>query len=629
MLSLLSNGYYGGADNISHYFISHYAFKYPLLFLDSWGRPLYTIVSAPFAQFGFQGAKLLNVLLGISTAYFTYRIAQLLNIKPSVAALIFVCFTPLYFIMMPTVLTEILFSFVIILSVFQFLKGRYIVSAIVISFLPFARTEGYVLLPLFMAALIWAGKPKVIPFLATGILFFSMIGAICFDDFFWLVNRFPYPVTYRHPTYNKPGELWHFLQARDYILGLPLEILFVAGIAGMFRDLFSKEQSIRKNAWLLCVVVLIPFLVYFAFHSFLYWKAMGGSMGLERVMAAVIPLAALISLKGFCDLGAIFRPSRFLYPTFIILILATVIIKPFRMYKTPFPLSPEEETINRATKWLKASPYAKKGFYFTDNNVPFCLGVNPYDDNQVGHRYPGGCMSLDTLPPGSLLIWDAHFGANESNVPVDSLLNNHTQKVISYFKPHKPWITFGGSLYECYITLTMNPGEVADNYAIRDSLQTVLDEKEFAKLLYHNTFETPVEVLDPSYYSSDTMHSGKMSFRMDNRIEFSPGISQPASTLSLTGDKQGLRVSLYVNMAHVDPQKIILLVISFERDKKPYSYTPINLNDLKIRTGKWNRVALEASVPSSLLPQDVVKSYLWNPYKQVLYIDDFNIYLTN
>ena len=69
-LALLSQGYFGGADNITHYLISHYAFKYPHLFLYSWGRPLYTMLSAPFAQFGLFGVKLLNILLGLLTAYF-------------------------------------------------------------------------------------------------------------------------------------------------------------------------------------------------------------------------------------------------------------------------------------------------------------------------------------------------------------------------------------------------------------------------------------------------------------------------------------------------------------------------------------------------------------------------------
>ncbi|MDP1621065.1 MAG: hypothetical protein Q8M08_01870 [Bacteroidales bacterium] len=627
MFSLLSEGYFGGADNISHYFISHFAFKYPAHFLDAWGRPLYTMVSAPFALFGLQGAKLLNVLLGISTAWFTFRITQILNLRPAVLAMVFVCFTPLYFVMMPTALTEILFSFVIIFSIFLFLRKNYLAAAIVISFIPFARTEGYIMLPLFMIAFFRAGKAKVIPFLATGIIVFSVAGGLYFKDMFWLINRFPYPVTYTHPIYHNIGSLWHFLERRELILGLPLEILFIAGIAGMTRDLVSKDHSKRQNTLLFFLVLFIPFAVYLAFHSFLFWKAMGGSMGLERVMAAVLPLAAIISMKGFNDLAAMFRASRVLYVTFLIISLGAVIITPFLTYSIPTRLSPEEETVRRATTWLKTSPYAGRLFFFTDINVPYYMNADPYRKNPAECYLFGDCKYLDTIPAGSLLIWDAHFGANESKIPIDSLLGNHRQKVIGYFRPAEPWITLGGGWYDCYVTVTMEPGEQADNYAIRDSLQEILDAKNGYKLLYLNTFENPGDAWNPSYLSADTVHRGERSYRMDHRTEYSPGYTRPVNAMPPASAGQELQVSLYVFFPRVIPGMNTLLVLSFENRDKPYSYSAVNLNDIGLQAGRWRRVTIKALIPEFFSPKDMVKAYLWNPGKQLFLFDDFRVNL--
>lgn len=334
-LSLLSEGYFGGADNISHYFISHYAFKYPHLFLSAWGRPVYTIISAPFALFGLQTVKLLNVMLGVATAWYAWRIAVMLKIHPAWPAMIFVCFAPLYFVMMPTALTEILFSFLAVISAYFFLKEKYIVAAILFSLLPFARSEGYLLIPIFLVALLWVRQLKAIPFLATGIIFFSLAGWICFGDILCLINRFPYPVNYTHPIYHETGSLWHFFNRRNLIIGLPLEILFLAGVAGMIRDLFSRDGSIRNNARLLGILVFSPFLGYLALHSFLYWKAMGGSMGLERVMAAVLPLAAIVSLKGLCEVMKFFSFSRWVTWTLPVLVTSVVVVIPFITYKIP------------------------------------------------------------------------------------------------------------------------------------------------------------------------------------------------------------------------------------------------------------------------------------------------------
>ena len=173
ILSLLSEGFYGGADNISHYFIARYSFKYPHLFLEPWGRPVFTIMASPFCQFGFQGLKLFNVLLGCLTAFLAYLTAKKLNIDRSWLAIIFVIFTPMYFLMTLTGLTEIQFGFILMLAVYLFFDEKYIASAIIISFLPLSRSEGYALIPIFFIALILKRKYLALPFLISGLLLFQ------------------------------------------------------------------------------------------------------------------------------------------------------------------------------------------------------------------------------------------------------------------------------------------------------------------------------------------------------------------------------------------------------------------------------------------------------------------------
>ena len=188
VLSFLSQGYYGGADNINHYFLSRYSFTYPKLFLNPWGRPLYTILASPFAQFGFRGIKVFNVILGFLSAWLLMKTARELKVSSSWMAVIIVCFSPLYMVMMFTALTEIVFSFVFILSLYLFFSRRYIAAAIVISFLPFARSEGYFIIPILFLGLVLRKQWKAIPFLGAGFLFFSVIGAYQFKDLLWVIR---------------------------------------------------------------------------------------------------------------------------------------------------------------------------------------------------------------------------------------------------------------------------------------------------------------------------------------------------------------------------------------------------------------------------------------------------------
>jgi ABC-type cobalt transport system substrate-binding protein len=123
VLAFLSEGFYGGADNINHYFISRYSFRYPYLFLDTWGRPVFTIMSSPFSQFGFGGLKLFNVLLGCLSAFLAFLTARKIGIRQSWLAILFVIFTPMYFLMTLTGLTEIQFGFILILCISFLMKN--------------------------------------------------------------------------------------------------------------------------------------------------------------------------------------------------------------------------------------------------------------------------------------------------------------------------------------------------------------------------------------------------------------------------------------------------------------------------------------------------------------------------
>ena len=81
ILAFLSEGSVGGADDIAHYKFSRFAFKYPEFFLDPWGKPLFTILMAPFAQFGMMGVRAFNILLGLGAALLTYLTAKKLDYK--------------------------------------------------------------------------------------------------------------------------------------------------------------------------------------------------------------------------------------------------------------------------------------------------------------------------------------------------------------------------------------------------------------------------------------------------------------------------------------------------------------------------------------------------------------------
>ena len=99
-------------DAFTHYYISLQAWKNPLLILDLWGRPLFTLTSMPFALAGFQWMKVYSVILGTLTAWLAYLSVRKLAFSEAWVAIPFVIFTcPVWFC---------LYNF----TPFQLIRGR-------------------------------------------------------------------------------------------------------------------------------------------------------------------------------------------------------------------------------------------------------------------------------------------------------------------------------------------------------------------------------------------------------------------------------------------------------------------------------------------------------------------------
>ena len=71
---LLFTGTGNEADSINHYLFAKYAPEHPNLFFNHWAKPLFTLIASPFAQFGFVGVKIFNVLCGLASSIFIYKI---------------------------------------------------------------------------------------------------------------------------------------------------------------------------------------------------------------------------------------------------------------------------------------------------------------------------------------------------------------------------------------------------------------------------------------------------------------------------------------------------------------------------------------------------------------------------
>ena len=615
----LSEGTVGGADDIVHYRYARYAFQMPEFFIHHWGKPIFTTLSAPFAQFGFNGFRIFNVLTGTATAYLCYLIARQLDLKYSVFVIFLLIFSPLYSVMMLTGLTEILFGFILMLSVYLFFKEKFILSSVVISFLPLARTEGIIIIPLFLLAFALNRKFRAIPFLFSGLLLYSLLGSFYHKDFFWLINQMPYTGE-AYNIYGK-GDLLYYFKASKLIFGIPQAILIVAGIIFIAIKIFTTRHFFSSRLLNEILVAYIPFMLYFLAHVYVYWKGKGNSVGLIRYMAAVVPSSALVALYGWDSVLGLIHDKKIFKQALTVALSFYLIFLPFKLYKIPVPLSPPMKLIKEASSWLKETGYSEHMLFYYDPFWFFFLDINPYNRERIHGFVYDPEHPEKGIPAGGIVLWDAHFSPNEGKLPLDRMKNNPCFQTLKIFRPEKPFKVLGGYDYEVYLFQRL-PDSLCVGQPLLSSDIHINNTR--SRVLKYLDYEKGPFGADSLYIKSGKAHDGEYSFYTGSGKEFINGYS--AEVREMKPDKKALlRASVYFYTDTLTGREEIYLVASLEHRKEIYYYKTREIITDSTQSGSWQKALLECSIPHYKSGNDLLKVYLWNKSKQSIYFDDFLI----
>jgi len=428
-----SKGNWGGADSYVHYRISRYSWKYPHLFLDLWGKPVFNILSSPFSQFGFIGIKIFNVVVAILTSWVLYDITRIFRWSVGLAVIPFLLCAPIYFIVIPSGLTEPLFGLIITFAVWCFFKDKFILASIIISFLPFARNEGFVILPIFLLAFLISRQYKSIPFLLTGFVILSAAGWKYYSDFLWIIH---FKAGEGSGDIYGSGRLLHFILSSNEIFGFPILIFFLTGVFYSLKNLYDRSAK-RKENLTFVLLILGSFSIYFAAHSYVWWKGIGGSMGLTRVMGGIVPLAALIAARGMQGVFEEFKTKKAGFYIFELISISIVIYFPFAKFHHQLP--------------MKTNGLNERLIFFYDPLIPHYMGKDPFDNKSVIEVVSDREHPENAIPEGSLVVWDAHFGPNEGRLPLDRLLKNNSFTLLKKVAPDRPFKTLNDYNYEIYV----------------------------------------------------------------------------------------------------------------------------------------------------------------------------------
>ncbi|MCC7303661.1 MAG: DUF2029 domain-containing protein [Bacteroidia bacterium] len=382
----------GGTDAIMHYGIAKYSWQHPELFLDLWGKPLFTIFSSPFAQGGAGAHGFFNILVSAATAWLVIRTAGKLGLYSAWFAGAVLFLFPVWLPLTFSTMTEPLFAFLLAWAVYALFSGKDITAAVVVSFLPFARQEGFAFIILFALLFVLRKEWKRIPWLATGTLFFSLAGALVFNDIFWVLEQQPYHAD----DFTRTGDPFHYFLSYNGLFGVAGSILLVAGSAWMIQ---RGRRMKQWNDWLPAA----GFFMVLAAHSYVNYKGQAGAIGLLRVMATVAPLAALLVLAGLQWI----RKSRMFIPAGWFLLLLQGFLT-WRAVDLPLRENPVQRAVQEFSSTFPEGDKQHRKIYSTDPMFWYYFNRDFWDEEgwvQVNHKGHYGKMTN-----GSLLLVDAHWG---------------------------------------------------------------------------------------------------------------------------------------------------------------------------------------------------------------------------
>lgn len=413
-------------DSVTHYLFARYAPNHPVLYFDHWAKPVFVLLASPFAQFGFVGVKLFNALVTFFTIILTYKMAEALKLKNTVLVPVFMLFSPLYYILTFSGLTEPLFALFTAAGILLCLRHRYLVAALVVSFLPYVRSEGLIILGVFGLYFLVKQNWRVIPALIFGSVVYGIAGYFVYHDFLWVFTKIPYA---KLSSVYGQGPLLHFVEQLINVTGVPLYALFWLGFISLLIKFIKRKVAAEQS-----ILILLGFTTFFMAHTLFWYLGIFNSMGLKRVLLGIMPMIAIMMLHGLnMIVEEIFNYTSVVKRIVYALILIYVLVFPFTpnpsaiQWRKDMMLCEEQHLAEKVADFIGKQKNPVYPLMYSHYYLSVTMNLDHFDTSKKIDVSRG---SVSNMKPGEILIWDNRFADSESGINKKELDEDPTLKNI-------------------------------------------------------------------------------------------------------------------------------------------------------------------------------------------------------
>jgi hypothetical protein len=407
-------------DGLSHYFIVKQVWQEPIYLLDHWGKPLFTFFAAPFAYFGFHGYVAFNLLLYTGTCLIAYQLGSKMN-SPGCWILLFpigLLTSADYASNVVGGMTEVFFGFMIVLAAWFLVTKRWFWFALVVSFAPFARSEGQLLVVFAVPILFLFKAYKYLPVLAFGFFLYALVGWWALDDFWWYFNRNPYQ---NASAIYGSGTWMHYIEHWPVHLGiLGLCGLFVALITALIKGQSLRFNSIQRATFLF---LLFSYSGILLTHMYLWENGKNGALGLTRLAIHGWPGFLLCMLLILENLNLSTRIQKGLIGITVLGSFGLIYDYPW-VYDQVLPklASADERAVLQAADFIENQNIPYQKLYYTHPLFAWKMGTSIKDKKSSIQQFSSETSRVifETQKETTLFVVDSHFGP-ESDFPLEHL----------------------------------------------------------------------------------------------------------------------------------------------------------------------------------------------------------------
>lgn len=436
ILNFQSVGVEGGMDSWQHFLISKLAIKHPELFLDQWNKPVFTLLTTLITQGGMGPLILFNIFCVTVGALLLSLALHNKGFKNTWSVIPFVVFMPELFLNVISGLTEPLSLFLVALFIWLWSKNHFRSAIILAGFLPFVRTEGFVIDGAVLILAVYDRKLKTLPWMLLGIVFMNFLGFAITGKPLWIITENPY---WKHEvagTFDPgSGNLFHFVHLARQMFGISLLVLGGIGMLLIIVDLLKKHKTDG-----LFVFALTGFVLYFTAHSLIYFLGILGSHGLTRPMALIAPFLGVMAYftinKLLMNQGHVFRLASFGLIALVVVFNAYKETKfpwPFKLKEVAIPFDKTQTNFVKAGEWLKQHQLMDRVIVHQSPYFNCIFNKDPYDVKSSYYTW-----SIDQKNDWSndltIVIWDGFSAKREGNLPLEWLQSNPRFKEICFIE---------------------------------------------------------------------------------------------------------------------------------------------------------------------------------------------------